>query len=73
MVGMKEASKLLDVSAKKTLDLVRQGLLESYMEGNRRKVTTSSIHDYIARKLDTATRIKPYEVSDDGQRNSEAP
>jgi excisionase family DNA binding protein len=50
-VPAKEASRLLSLSLSRLYELLRAGELESYADGNSRRVTTASLHEYVERRL----------------------
>jgi excisionase family DNA binding protein len=49
-----EAARLLSLSLARLYRLMRDGELQSYLDGRTRRITTASIHDYIARRLSAA-------------------
>jgi hypothetical protein len=51
VVGMTKAEHLLDSGADKLYDLIKAGELDSYLDGNRRKVTIASIERYVRKQL----------------------
>jgi hypothetical protein len=51
IVSMKEAGHLLSCGHDQIYDLLRAGELESFMEGQRRKITMRSIQALIAKRL----------------------
>jgi hypothetical protein len=51
IVGMTKAEFLLDCGHDQIYDLIRAGELDSYIEGNRRKITMASIERLIAKRL----------------------
>ena len=50
-VPTKEAGRLLSVSLSRLYELLRAGELDSYVDGCNRRVTMTSIHKYIERRL----------------------
>ena len=50
-VPPRQAGHLLSLSLSKIYGLMRTGELDSYSHGRTRRVTTASIHAYIARQL----------------------
>jgi excisionase family DNA binding protein len=56
VAGMAKTKVLLDTGTDKIYDLIKAGELDSYMEGNRRKITMESIERLIQRRLETAAR-----------------
>jgi hypothetical protein len=54
VVGMAAAEILLDSGIDKLYELIKGGELESYLEGNRRKITTASIERLIEKRLAAA-------------------
>jgi hypothetical protein len=55
VVGMTKAEHLLDAGTDKLYDLIKAGELDSYLDGNRRKVTIASIERYIQKQLAAAS------------------
>jgi len=53
-VSPREASRLLSVSLSRLYQLMRDGQLQSYLDGRARRITVTSIHHYIARQLAAA-------------------
>ena len=45
------AWQMLGIGETKLDELVRNGELESYLEGTARRILTASIHSYVARKV----------------------
>lgn len=54
VVSVSKAKALLDCSHDTVYDLLKAGELESYLESNRRKITTRSIERYIEKRLAAA-------------------
>ncbi len=50
-VSAKEAARLLSLSLSRLYELLRAGELQSYADGNSRRVTMASIHGYVERRL----------------------
>ena len=50
-VSAKEAARLLSLSLSKLYELLRNNELQSYADGNSRRVTMASIYGYVDRKL----------------------
>jgi len=50
-VSAKEAAQLLSLSLSKLYELLRNAELQSYADGNSRRVTMASIYGYVDRKL----------------------
>jgi hypothetical protein len=50
-VPRKMAWQMLGIGETKLDELVRNGELESYLEGTARRILTASIHSYVARKV----------------------
>ena len=50
-VPAKEAGRLLSVSLSRLYELLRNGELQSYVDGYNRRVTMASIHQYVERRL----------------------
>jgi len=50
-VSAKEAARLLSLSLSKIYELLRNGDLQSYVDGCTRRVTMASIHQYVERRL----------------------
>ena len=50
-VPTKEASRLLSLSMSRLYELLRNGDLQSYVDGYNRRVTMASIHEYVERRL----------------------
>ena len=50
-VPAKEASRLLSLSLSRLYELLRTSELQSYADGNSRRVTMASIHGYVERRL----------------------
>ena len=46
-----ETMAALKIGRAKTYELINSGQLQSYVEGTSRKITWSSIHDYVERRL----------------------
>jgi hypothetical protein len=57
IVGMKETSHLLSCGHDQVYDLLKSGELESFMEGQRRKITMRSIQALIAKRLADAGSV----------------
>jgi excisionase family DNA binding protein len=53
-VKPKTACRMLDVGLTRLYELLGERELESYTDGRSRKITTASIHDYVARRLAAA-------------------
>lgn len=71
VVSPQVAARLLDVSMDYMNKLLRKGVLESYKESTRRKVTVASIEEYVARRLAesapkgrSAANLRPHEIPD---------
>ena len=58
LVKPKEACRLL---ATRLYELIAAGELEAFLDGRSRKITTSSIHQYIEQKL--ANETEPHQSS----------
>jgi excisionase family DNA binding protein len=50
-VSAKEAARLLSISLSKLYELMRNDDVQSYVDGCSRRVTMSSIHGYVERRL----------------------
>ena len=50
-VSAKEAGRLLSLSLSKLYELLRDNELQSYADGNSRRVTMASIYGYVERQL----------------------
>jgi hypothetical protein len=55
VVGMAKAGFLLECGDDQLYDLIKAGDLDSYIEGNRRKITTASIERLIQQRLAAAS------------------
>jgi len=51
VVPPKEAARLLSLGISSVYMLMRTGELQNYEDGRNRRIITTSIHDYIARRL----------------------
>ena len=51
VVSPKRAATMLDVGLSTLYQLLGSGELEHYLDGKFRRITTASIHDYIARRV----------------------
>jgi excisionase family DNA binding protein len=61
LVKPKEACRLLACGNTRLYELIAAGELEAFLDGRSRKITTASIHRYIAQKLKphtTSTNIR---------------
>jgi excisionase family DNA binding protein len=56
---VREAARKLRCSRPKIYGLIAEGKLESYLDGNIRKITTRSIHAHIERQLKDAKSATP--------------
>jgi excisionase family DNA binding protein len=54
-VPSRVAAQMLGIGKTRLFCLIREGEIQSYFEGSDRRILTSSIRDYVARKLE-ATR-----------------
>jgi excisionase family DNA binding protein len=55
----KRAAQLLDVSLSMVYQLMTAGELEHFLDGKSRRITTSSLEAYIARRLAGMTSRRP--------------
>jgi excisionase family DNA binding protein len=53
VVGMSSAAQLLDCGDDRLYQLIKSRQLDSYLDGNRRKITVSSIEAYINKQIGT--------------------
>ena len=51
VASVNETMAALKIGRAKTYELINSGQLQSYVEGTSRKITWSSIHDYVERRL----------------------
>ena len=58
LVKPKVAWKLLSCGNTKGYELLASGQLELFLDGNSRKITTASIHRYIARQLAQGSSLR---------------
>jgi len=61
LVKPKEACRLLACGNTRLYELIAAGELEAFLDGRSRKITTSSIHQYIEQKL--ANETEPHQSS----------
>jgi hypothetical protein len=54
LVTRQQARRLLGYGETKLDELIKQGVLESFVEGRARRITMRSIHDYVKRQLEQA-------------------
>jgi Helix-turn-helix domain len=47
----RQGQEALQIGPTKLWELIKEGELDSFLDGNRRRITTASILDYIARRL----------------------
>lgn len=47
----RQGQEALQIGPTKLWELIKEGELESFLDGNRRRITTASILDYVARQL----------------------
>jgi hypothetical protein len=46
-----QAQAILNCGQTRLFSLIKTGELESFLDGNRRRITSASVRDYVARKL----------------------
>jgi excisionase family DNA binding protein len=64
-VAPREACKLLSVGLSTVYSLMHSGELESYNDGKRlRRITTASIHAYIARQIADSTQQRKQQAAE---------
>ena len=61
LVKPKEACRLLACGNTRLYELIAAGELEAFLDGRSRKITTSSIHQYIEQRL--ANETEPHQSS----------
>jgi excisionase family DNA binding protein len=55
VVGVAETEHLLNCGKDAVYDLIKARELDSYLDGNRRKITRASIERYVQKRLSAAT------------------
>jgi excisionase family DNA binding protein len=69
IVTVTEAAKLLACSRRLIQQLIRSHELVGFIEGNKYKVTVTSLEDYVARKVGDnrlgSAPLKPHQISEE--------
>jgi excisionase family DNA binding protein len=55
-VPPRAAAQMLGYGVTHLYKLLNRGELQSYLDGGARRILVSSIHDYVARRLETASK-----------------
>jgi excisionase family DNA binding protein len=61
LISPRETGRLLNYGRDKVYELIANGELKSFKEGTARKITVSSVHAYIKRRLREAKQETPEE------------
>jgi hypothetical protein len=59
VVSPRRARHMLDCGNTRLYELIKNQVLESYVDGRSRKITVVSIHRYIAHRLAAAREARP--------------
>jgi excisionase family DNA binding protein len=65
VVKPRDACRLLSCGITRLYELLAAGELDSFMDGRSRKITTKSIHSYVAKRLQSVDDNKPQSLAHD--------